>query len=98
MWLLVHIKNLPDSSRFYAEKRGGQQFRGWDASRYATVAIVNAVRALQFAYLQAHSKSKLKLPEPYPTPQRKNTDAPKPGSFSFIATSMLAAQRRKKAS
>ena len=42
-WVLLHIVQLPQSSRFYAEKRGGPQFRGWDESRYALAAVVNAV-------------------------------------------------------
>jgi hypothetical protein len=56
--VFVLLKGLPLGSRFYSEKRGGQQFRGWNEGRYATVAIVNAVRALQYAHVAAHSKKK----------------------------------------
>lgn len=98
-WLLVLIKELPVTSRFYSEKRGGQQFRGWDESRYTLAAIVNAVRALQWTYLSAHMKSNPKPPEPYPTPDRntrkKNNN--KPGSFASIAAQMIAAKRAKRA-
>jgi len=94
-WLFVLIKGLPETSRFMAEKRGGQQFRGWDASRYALVATVNALRALQYTYITAHSKSKPKLPEMFPIPddiKRKNDG---PGSFAFIAAQRLAETRRR---
>ncbi|AHY27087.1 tail assembly chaperone [Mycobacterium phage Phantastic] len=98
-WVLVLIKELPVGSRFYSEKRGGPQFRGWDESRYTLAAIVNAVRALQHTYLAAHMKSTPKPPEPYPTPDRntrkKNNN--KPNSFASIAAQMIAAKRAKKA-
>lgn len=97
LYLLTLIRGLPEGSRFNAERRGGQEFRGWDMSRYATVAIVNAVRGLQWTYVSAHSKSKPKPPEPFPIPdkkvRRKNTG---PGSFAFIAAQQIAAARRQK--
>ncbi len=91
-WLLNHIINLPFGSRFYAEQQGGQQFRGWDESRYAAVATVNAVRALQYTYVAAHSKRKPKQPEMFPVPEAKvkkrkrNTG---PGSFTFMAAQQM---------
>ncbi|UAJ16534.1 tail assembly chaperone [Mycobacterium phage LarryKay] len=95
---LVLIKELPVGSRFYAEKRGGKQFRGWDESRYALVAIVNAVRALQYTYVAAHSKSKPKPPDPFPTPQRtKARQIRKAGSFAWMAAKQIAAARKRKA-
>lgn len=94
-WLLTHIKNLPLGSRFYSEQRGGQQFRGWDESRYAMVAVVNAVRALQYTYISAHSKKRPKMPEMFPVPERTiRKKATGPGSFAFIAAAKIAAARK----
>ena len=97
LYLLVLIRGLPEDCRFNAERRGGQQFRGWDGGRYAAVATVNAVRALQYTYVAAHSKNKPKPPDPFPIPdkpvRRRNTG---PGSFAFIAAQQIAAARRKK--
>ena len=99
LYLLVLIRGLPDGCRFNAERRGGSEFRGWDSGRYATVAVVNAVRALQYTYVAAHSKNKPKPPDPFPIPdkavRRKNLG---PGSFAFLAAQKLAAARKKKGS
>ena len=70
LYLLVLIKGLPMECRFNAERRGGQEFRGWDMSRYAAVATVNAVKALQYTYIAAHSKNRPKPPEPFPMPDQ----------------------------
>ena len=96
-YVLAHIKHLPMDSAFVAERRGGQQFRGWDESRYIAVANVNAIRTLQHLYVLAHSKknAKPKPPEPYPIPDSK-TKKDKPGSFAAIARRHLAAARRRK--
>lgn len=93
LYLLVLIRGLPDDCRFVAERRGGQEFRGWDATRYAAVATVNAVRALQWTYVAAHSKSKPRQPDPFPIPdgqvrRRDNT-------FAIMAAQQIAAARRK---
>ncbi|AXH48801.1 tail assembly chaperone [Mycobacterium phage Steamy] len=98
--VIILIKELPFSSRFYAEKQGGPQFRGWDETRYATVAIVNAVRALQYTYVAAHSKSRPKPPSPFPIPRKAKTSLQeqinKPGTFAhMVATQMRAARKRK---
>ena len=97
LFILSLIRGLPEGSRFIAEKRGGPQFRGWDTDRYIAVANVNAVRALQYTYIAAHSKNRPKPPEPFPVPdmpeRQKNTG---PGSFAFIAAHKLAAAKRKK--
>lgn len=96
LYLLTLIRGLPEDCRFNAERRGGQVFRGWDASRYINVAVVNAVRALQYTYVAAHSKSRPRPPEQFPIPdlrvRRKNTG---PGSFAYIAAQQLAAAKRK---
>lgn len=98
-FLFVLLKGLPMGSRFNSEKRGGQQFAGWDESRYIQVALVNAVRALQYTYVQAHSKKKIQPPDPFPVPDRKqNTQSQvdKPGSFANVAASMVMAARKKR--
>lgn len=96
LYLLSLIRGLPVGSRFNAERRGGQEFFGWDAGRYIDVATVNAIRALQYTYVAAHSKNKPKPPEPFPIPdqkvRRRNTG---PGSFAFIAAQKIAAAKGK---
>lgn len=91
---LVLIKTLPEGSRFIAERQGGQEFRGWDAGRYATVSIVNAVRALQWTYVAAHAKSRPKPPEPFPTPGDKKPVRKKDNMFATIAAAKLAEVRK----
>lgn len=96
-WLLSHILNLPISSRFYAEQQGGQQFRGWDESRYAAVATVNAIRALQYTYISAHSKKRPKMPDMFPVPEatvKKRKKQSGPGSFAFIAAAQMAKSKK----
>lgn len=101
-YILALVKYLPLESAFVAERRGGQQFRGWGPLMYAVVAAVNALRAIQHMYLLAHlakNSPKPKAPEPYPIPdtykQRKSRN--KPGTFAHIAATKLAALRRRKA-
>ena len=94
---LTYIRYLPMGSAFVAERRGGQQFRGWDESRYISVASVNGLRSLLHVYISAHTKGKTKPPEPYPIPDRKKKNqADKPGSFAAIAKSKLDASKRRK--
>ncbi|QGJ88777.1 tail assembly chaperone [Mycobacterium phage Yecey3] len=99
--VLILIKELPIASRFFAEKQGGPQFRGWDESRYTMVAIVNAVRALQYTYVAAHSKSRPKAPAPYPIPKKKTNSLQqqlaKPGSFAYIVAAQMRAARKRRA-
>jgi hypothetical protein len=96
LYLLSLIRGLPTDCRFNAERRGGQQFRGWDANMYAQAATVNAVRALTYTYVSAHSKSAPKKPESFPIPDT-SVRRPKsgPGTFAFIAAQKIAAARRK---
>ncbi len=97
LYVLVLIRGLPDDCRFNAERRGGQEFRGWNMDRYATAAVVNAVRGLQYTYIAAHSKSKPKPPEPFPIPDKRTRSKNRgPGSFAFIAAQKIAAAKRKK--
>jgi hypothetical protein len=88
--LLVLIKHLPVTGRFYSEQRGGQQFRGWDESRYAMVATVNAIRALQYTYVAANSKRRPKQPEMFPIPEQKvRKRSTGPGSFIYMAATTM---------
>lgn len=99
-YVLALIMGLPSDGAFYASRRGGQEFRGWDASRYALVALVNAQRATNHILLRVNrdpKKAKPKPPEMFPTPDSEiKSKAPKPGSFAAVAASMLAAQRKKR--
>lgn len=83
-------------SAFVAERRGGQHFRGWGEGRYAIVAAVNGIRALQHTYVSAHAKSKPKAPDPYPIPDKRQQGRNKPGSFAAIAQAKIDAAARKK--
>ena len=92
MYLMTLVRGLPEGSRFQAELRGGQQFRGWDYDRYAAVATINAVRALQYVYVAAHSKSRPKPPASFPVPDEAvKKQSRGPGSFAFIAASKMSA-------
>ena len=94
-FLLSLIRGLPEGSRFNAEQRGGVQFRGWDMDRYISVALVNAVRGLQYTYVSAHSKSRPKPPEPFPIPDQPEKKAGS-NSFAFVAAQKIAAARKLK--
>ena len=88
--MLTYIKNLPLDSSFYAEVRGGQQFRGWDEPRYMQATTINVLRLLLHVFIMAHTDpqkaKKRKAPEPYPTPDKpKLRQSERPGSFAFIA-------------
>ncbi len=88
-WLLTLITQLPAGSRFYAQRRGGPQFRGWDESRYALVAAVNAIRSLQYTYVSAHSKRRPTPPKPMPIPDDARRKKDTPGSFAHTAKMKL---------
>lgn len=101
-FLLSHINNLPYDSAFVAELRGGQQFRGWNEDRYLLAAIVNAIRVLAHVFILANmdpKKSKPEAPKPWPLPdkQEKRAKQAGPGSFAFIAKSLAAKARKRKA-
>ena len=94
-WWLNLIVQLPPGSRFYAEKRGGPAFRGWDEDRYAMVAVVNAVRALQWTYVASKSKRKPPALQPFPIPDDARRKKDGPGTFAFIAKQKLAELKQK---
>jgi len=103
-YVLTLIMYLPLGSAFVAERRGGQEFRDWDISRYALVDVANSLRGLQHLYLATHidrRKASLpKPPEPFPTPEEQRTKkaVTKAGSFAhMVATAKAAAERKRKA-
>lgn len=102
-YVLAHIKWLPLGSAFVAETRGGQEFRGWDQDRYMRVAQIDAQNNANWLFVMANKdpkKAALKPPDKYPIPDRRalaKSANEKPGSFGFIAKSMLADAKRKKA-
>jgi hypothetical protein len=91
-WVFNLIAQLPVGSRFYAERRGGAEFRGWDQNMYAQAAIVNAIRALQFTYVSANSKNKPKPPDPFPVPDRPVSRGVKSGAFAQMALAAMQHQ------
>jgi hypothetical protein len=98
-YVLNLVLNLPTTSALYASRRGGQQYRGWDAERYALVAMVNALKANNWILASVNrdpAKSKLKPPEPFPTPDDDKPTPPKPGSFGGMLLAAHRAQRRNK--
>jgi len=93
--LLTH---LPSDSALAASRRGGPQYRGWDADRYALAALVNAQRANNHILMMVNrdpKKPKPKPPDSFPMPDDDKPKPLKPGSFAAIAASMIEAQRKK---
>ena len=99
-YVLSLITHLPTDGAFYADRQGGQEFRGWDTDRYALVSLVNAQRAgnhIQLMINRDPKRAAPKPPDPFPIPGvDQKSNAPKPGSFAAIAAAMITAQRRKK--
>lgn len=101
-FVLAHIRNLDYGSAYVAEARGGQQYRGWDESRYIAAAEVNSIRTLIYAFILANMNSKKakkpEAPRPWPLPDDKDKKKrqDKPGSFAFIARSHIAAVKKKR--
>lgn len=102
-WVLMHAFNLPVGSAFVAEQRGGPQFRGWDETRYMIASVYNVINILKYITILANRNPdapEIELPEPYPLPDDlsvKRPKADKPGSFGFIARSLLAKAKKRKA-
>ena len=95
-WVLMLITQLPAGSRFYAAKRGGPQFRGWDESRYLQASLVNSIRALQWTYVASKSKRKPPPPEPLPVPDNIKKRRDGPGSFAHTARMKLEAAKQRR--
>ncbi|AVR76331.1 tail assembly chaperone [Mycobacterium phage Annyong] len=99
-YVLIHIKHLPIESAFVAAIRGGQEFRGWNADRYALAAIINSIRAGNYMFVMANSdprKGKPPLPSPWPVPQENKAEKKyAPNSFAgIVAAQVIAARKRK---
>jgi len=99
-WVLLHARNLPMGSAFVAQLRGGPQFLGWDQGRYMTAMLIDVIRTFQYVFILAHvdpKKKKPAPPEPFPLPDKTaRTKVHKPGSFGFIAGTMLAQVKKRK--
>lgn len=103
-YVLTLIMYLPLGSAFVAERRGGQEFRDWDVSRYALIDVANSLRSFQHLYLATHIDRRKhglpKPPEPFPTPEEQRTEKAthKAGSFAhMVATAKALHERNKKA-
>lgn len=100
-WVLALILGLPMESAYIAERRGGQQFRGWGPATYAAAQTVTTLRGIQHLYILSHIDKKAKKPKPpvpFPTPESTNSkQESKPrNAFAATANAMIAASRRKK--
>lgn len=90
--------NLPKTGALFAERRGGQQFRGWDEDRNALADIYDAVQAGNHILLMANrdpNKPKPKAPKPYPRPDDNEKKAVKPGSFAAMVVAAAKAQKER---
>lgn len=101
-FVLVHINHLTFDSATTAEMRGGQQFRGWDEDRYIAASTSNAIRTLSYMFLLANRDPKKsrrpETPTPWPLPddKTKKQKQDKPGSFAYIAKSLLSKAKKRK--
>lgn len=100
-YVLAHIKYLPIESAYVAERRGGQNFRGWNEERYMQARLIDAIRTLIWVFVLANidpKKPKPKPPDPYPTPDalKPEKPAPKPGSFAHTTNVLLAKAKKRK--
>jgi hypothetical protein len=99
-YVLNLILNLPKTGAFYASRRGGQQYRGWDEDRYALADIYDAVQAGNHILMMANrdpNKPKPKPPQSYPRPDdlEPKQAAPKKGSFAAMIVAAKKAQRER---
>ncbi|QNL30382.1 tail assembly chaperone [Mycobacterium phage SuperCallie99] len=100
-FVLALVLCLPKDGAFYAERRGGQQYRGWDEDRYGLADIYDAIQAGNHILMLANrdpNKPKPQAPKPYPRPEdtEKKTAAPKPGSFAAMVVAAKKATRERK--
>ncbi|QFP95510.1 tail assembly chaperone [Mycobacterium phage GaugeLDP] len=100
-FVLALVLCLPKDGAFYAERRGGQQYRGWDEDRYALADIYDAVQAGNHILLLANrdpNKPKPKAPKAYPRPDdlEAKPAAPKPGSFAAMVVAAKTAARKRR--
>ncbi|AMW64104.1 tail assembly chaperone [Mycobacterium phage EvilGenius] len=102
-FVLALVLCLPKDGAFYAERRGGQQYRGWDEDRHALADIYDAIQAGNHLFMMANrdpNKAKPKAPKPYPRPDdnKPKDAAPPPGSFAamVVAAKKAARERRER--
>lgn len=99
--VLALVQQLPPNSRTIAAVRGGDQFLGWDADRYLTAALLDAVRETTYAVIATNSAKgkKPKPPKPVERPKR-NPAARGPNTaanpFAVMAAHHLKAVREAK--
>ncbi|KRD08771.1 hypothetical protein ASE48_08350 [Mycobacterium sp. Root265] len=98
-YALALIINLPKQGAFYASRRGGPDFRGWDEDRYALADLVDEMQKSNHYFLLANrdpSKPKPKAPKPYYRPDfAKAKVVHKPGSFAAMVVAAKAAKRKR---
>lgn len=91
--------NLTTKGAFYASRRGGTQFRGWDAERYALVAIANSTQDANWISACVNrnpDRPAPKRPERFPTPDEQKKPPPKPGSFAAMVVAAKKAALKNK--
>jgi len=104
-WVLMHVLHLPMESAFVAQQRGGDSFRGWGPDRYMQARLIDLQAINNWMFLSANRDPEGREPEfpdPYPLPddiERKKKKRPeeKPGSFGFMAKTLLAKAKKRKA-
>lgn len=98
-FVLALVLCLPKDGAFYAERRGGQQYRGWTEDRYALADMYDAIQAGNHILLLANrdpKKPKPKAPKPYPRPDDLEKTTPKPGSFAAMVVRAKKAARERR--
>lgn len=96
--VLTLIHYLPADSAYVAERRGGQQFRGWDDGRYLDAIQATELRTIAWMYASAHSDRKPKPPNPIPIPDHSKKRSRDGGMFAQMAEARIQAARRRKGS
>ncbi|BCP36362.1 hypothetical protein MINTMi198_17320 [Mycobacterium intracellulare M.i.198] len=102
-WALMHVLHLPIESAFVAQLRGGPEFRGWSPDRYMAARLIDLQAIQNWMFLSANRDPDSKapeMPEPYPLPDDikvKKQLKDKPGSFGFMAKTLLAKAKKRKA-
>ena len=99
-YVLNLIVNLPKDGAFYASRRGGPQYRGWDEDRYALAALIDAQQAANYMFIMANrdpKRPKPTPPKPYFRPDGLDTTSskPTPGSFAAMVVAAKVAHRKK---
>lgn len=102
-YVLTLVIHLPVESAFFAERRGGQEFRGWGPDTYAAADIATSLRTMVHLYVVSHlDRKKHRMPappKPFPTPEDLKTkkSSSKPGSFAHVVKQAKLASMRRKA-